>query len=78
MTALYLPATLHTLERDTLAALPALTTVFFDGTPDEWETIAKEIPLENITLVPNTPYPSLKTAPYAESASSNTDGEVTA
>ena len=74
VTALYLPAALHAIDRDALVGLSALETVFFEGSQDAWNTLACELDIGNIAVVPNTPYPSLTT----EVETSDTDGEVSA
>lgn len=41
VTALYLPATLKRIAEDALANCPSLQTLYFDGTPEEWDAVQK-------------------------------------
>ncbi len=76
VTALHLPATLKVIGRDALVGLDALETVFFEGSQSEWDALWGETDFGGISFVPNTPYPSLATAPTVESATSDGDGEA--
>ncbi len=78
VTALYLPATLQAVGRDALVGLAALETVFFEGSQTEWDTLASELDIGGIAVVPNTPYPSLALDPATENVTSDADGEVSA
>ena len=74
VTALYLPASLQALDCKALASLPALETVFFEGSQIAWDTLTHGADLGGIAVVPSTPYPALK----IKGATAGTDGEVSA